>query len=142
MVLVAPSSITSLTFGDENLAKKGDDGLMAEAGGVLISVEPDLLGQVLTEILGGVGVDRVVNLSGRDLPGRTPPRYCAAVVSQPLPEDSIAEVVILLPPAGEVYGEVRQGSRAHPVSITGTRDILDLLDRYCPAARVRATAGW
>ena len=96
-----------------------------------MAVQPELLGLLLTEILQAIGDNPVVNASDRPLPLATDP-YVAALVSEPLPDESLAEVEITLPPPGEVVGEVRHGTERRPLTITGTQDVLDALERYWP----------
>lgn len=101
---------------------------------VAIAVEPTILGDALTEVLVGAGVDDVVNLRTEadedDATG-----FDAALVTVVLPADVAADVVIELPDTPTGAGETRvsvRGRRA-VVSVTALDDVLDILDDYCPA---------
>ena len=100
---------------------------------VAIAVEPKILGDALTDVLQGAGVDDVVNLRAvESLPTGS---FDAAVVTIVVPDHVDAEVVIELPgtPTGHGETRVRVGGRSASVPVRAVEDILRLLDDYCPA---------
>jgi len=96
-----------------------------------IIVEPALLAGALSLVIEQAGVDDVVptvNLRSAHLD--------AVVVTHGVEEAVSADVVIELPDAegGVGFGRVRTRDGVTDVPIGGVASILELLDRYCPAA--------
>lgn len=98
---------------------------------ILVAVQPELLGLLLTEILQASGEDEVTRISS--MPPATPGRpFTAALVSAPCPIGRIAEVVIVLPGPGATRAEVHTGAGVVAVDIESPAAVRAVLDRYCP----------
>lgn len=108
---------------------------------VAIAVEPTILGDALTDVLKGAGVDEVVNLRP-DAPPHVPETFDAAVVTIVVPDNVNADVVIELPdtPTGHGDTRVRVNGRSARVPVHAVEDILRLLDDYCPAEEPRTAS--
>lgn len=109
---------------------------------VLVDVEPVLLGQLLVTILQAVGEDEVRSPSDLAPPSRRR-RFSVALVSA-APTDGIAEVTVVLPPPGQTEGTVLTKTGPVPVDLRAPLAVLEVLDRFCPAAtpRCERAAQW
>ena len=99
-----------------------------------VAVDPKLLGDALETVLTHDGVDEVVPA---DRIGRE--HLDAVVVTIDLTGDPGADIVIRLPDSSGNAGVARVTTSrgSEDMWIDDAASILDLLDRYCPAARPR-----
>lgn len=100
---------------------------------ILLAVDPAVLEGALAKMLVAVCNDEVVQMSRAGLRAFDSD-YDAAVVSDELPDQIRARVVITLPDTrgGAGTGTVRSGDVVHAVPIAGAEQVVELLEHYSP----------
>lgn len=111
---------------------------------LLVVVEPEIFSELLAEVFIAAGEDDVTTASPAELALGSGHRFTVALVSAPLRDETIADLVIQLPPPGERTAEVRSPSGAWQVDVPALSSVLALLDRVSPRPhrRVERIAAW
>jgi hypothetical protein len=98
---------------------------------ILVALEPRVLAEAMAEVLEHIGLDDVV-LAGPDLPGG---HFDAALVSGPRSRTQ-ADLVIEIP-VDWAPGHRSGSGPDQPIPVSSTKELAELLDRYCAAATSR-----
>jgi hypothetical protein len=102
---------------------------------ILLDVQPRVLRDALEQVLDSIGLDEVL-VSDEEPADRSPMSFDAAILTIPA-SNIAADVVIELPSAASSTGHVTAGSSSEDVDLRSPTQLLDLLDRLCPASTPR-----